>query len=149
MIVVLQRVSRASVSVEGTVVGEIGPGLLLLAGIEKGDGDDDLDHISRKCVELRIFPDDEGKMNRSVLEHGGAILAVSQFTLAADIRKGRRPSFDTTMPPDDASPLFDLFVKRLSALGATVATGSFGAHMEVALVNDGPVTFIVDSRKRI
>lgn len=148
MIVVLQRVSRASVSVEGTVVGEIGPGLLLLAGIEKGDGDDDLDHISRKCVELRIFPDDEGKMNRSVLEHGGAILAVSQFTLAADIRKGRRPSFDTAMPPDDASPLFDLFVKRLSALGATVATGSFGAHMEVALVNDGPVTFIVDSRKR-
>lgn len=149
MIAVLQRVSRASVSVEGTVVGEIGPGLLLLAGIEKGDGDDDLDHISRKCVELRIFPDDEGKMNRSVLEHGGAILAVSQFTLAADIRKGRRPSFDTAMPPDDASPLFDLFVKRLSALGATVATGSFGAHMEIALVNDGPVTFIVDSRKRI
>ncbi len=149
MIAVLQRVSRASVTVEQHIIAEIGPGLLLLAGLEKSDGDDDLDHIARKCVELRIFPDSEGKMNRSVLESGGSILAVSQFTLAADIRKGRRPSFDTAMPPDGASTLFDLFAKKLSSLGVTVATGSFGAHMQVALVNDGPVTFILDSRKRL
>jgi len=149
MISVVQRVSRASGSVDGNVIGEIGAGLLLLAGIEKGDTDNDLSFTARKATELRIFPDDAGKMNRSVIEAGGAILAVSQFTLAADIRKGRRPSFDTAMPPDEAQPLFDRFVRELSSLGVPVATGSFGDHMEVSLVNDGPVTFVVDSRRRI
>jgi D-aminoacyl-tRNA deacylase len=149
MLAVLQRVSRASVTVDGKIISEIAPGLLLLAGLEKGDTDSDLLYTAHKTVELRIFPDDEGKMNRSVIDHGGAILAVSQFTLAGNIQKGRRPSFDTALPPDEARILFDRFVRELTALGVTVATGSFGAHMEVSLVNDGPVTFIVDSRKRV
>jgi len=149
MLSIVQRVSRASVTVEGKVVSEIGRGLLVLAGLEKGDTENDLSYTARKTVELRIFPDDDGKMNRSVPESGGTILAVSQFTLAADIRKGRRPSFDTAMPPEEAQSLFDRFVRELTALGVTVATGSFGARMEVSLVNDGPVTFIVDSRKRV
>jgi len=149
MITVLQRVSRAAVTVDGKIISEIGPGLLLLAGLEKDDTDNDLNYTARKTVELRIFPDDEGKMNRSVVERGGAILAVSQFTLAGNIQKGRRPSFDTALPPDDARILFDRFVTELTALGIKVATGSFGAHMEVSLLNDGPVTFIIDSRKRV
>lgn len=149
MLTVLQRVSRASVTVDGGLISEIGPGLLLLAGLEKGDTDNDLNYTARKTVELRIFPDDDGKMNRSVIERGGAILAVSQFTLAGNIQKGRRPSFDTALPPDEARILFDRFVTELTALGVTVATGSFGEHMEVNLLNDGPVTFIVDSRKRV
>lgn len=149
MISVIQRVLRASVSVEGTVAGKIGPGILLLAGIERGDTESDLSFTAHKVSELRIFPDEGGKMNRSVIETGGAILAVSQFTLAADIRKGRRPSFDTAMPPNEAQSLFDRFVRELSSLGIPVATGVFGAHMEVSLVNDGPVTFIIDSRKRL
>ncbi len=149
MISVIQRVSRASVSVDGNVIGEIGMGLLLLVGIEKDDTDNDLSFTVRKVIELRVFPDDEGKMNHSVVDAGGAILAVSQFTLAADIRKGRRPSFDTAMSPNEARLLFDRFIHELSSLGISVATGSFGAHMEVSLVNDGPVTFILDSRKRL
>ncbi|HOW51166.1 MAG TPA: D-aminoacyl-tRNA deacylase [bacterium] len=149
MITVLQRVSRAAVTVDGKIVSQIGAGLLLLAGLEKGDTDNDLNYTARKTVELRIFPDDEGKMNRSVVEHGGAILAVSQFTLAGNIQKGRRPSFDTALPPDEARILFDRFVTELTALGVSVSTGSFGAHMEVSLLNDGPVTFIVDSHKRV
>ncbi len=149
MISVVQRVSHSSVSVEETCVGEIGQGILLLVGIEKGDTEEDISFTVRKVTELRIFPDEIGKMNRSITDAGGAILAVSQFTLAADIRKGRRPSFDTAMPPDEAQTLFGRLVQRLSNLGIAVATGSFGAHMEVSLVNDGPVTFIIDSRKRI
>lgn len=149
MLTVLQRVSRASVTVDGGIISEIGPGLLLLAGLEKGDTDNDLNYTARKTVDLRIFPDDDGKMNRSVIERGGALLAVSQFTLAGDIRKGRRPSFDTALPPEEARLMFDRFVQELKALGITVATGSFGAHMDVSLLNDGPVTFIVDSRKRV
>ncbi len=149
MITVVQRVLRAAVSVDGAVVSEIGLGLLLLVGIEKGDTEEDIAYTVRKGIELRIFPDDEGKMNRSVAERGGAILAVSQFTLAGNIQKGRRPSFDTAMPPAEAQALFDRLVRELSASGLRVATGSFGAHMEVSLVNDGPVTFLVDSRKRI
>lgn len=149
MIAVLQRVSRAAVTVEGKIISEIGPGLLLLAGLEKEDTGNDLEYTARKTVELRIFPDDEGKMNRSVVESGGAVLAVSQFTLAGNIQKGRRPSFDSAMPPEEAKVQFDLFVQKLAALGVPVVTGSFGAHMEVSLLNDGPVTVIVDSRKRI
>jgi D-tyrosyl-tRNA(Tyr) deacylase len=149
MITVLQRVARAAVTVEGKIISEIGPGLLLLAGLEKGDTDNDLNYTARKTVELRIFPDEEGKMNRSVIERGGAILAVSQFTLAGNIQKGRRPSFDTALPPGEARVMFDRFVQELTALGITVAAGSFGDHMEVSLLNDGPVTFIIDSRKRV
>jgi len=148
MITVLQRVRQASVTVENILFSEIGPGLLLLVGIEKGDTDEDVHFTVRKVVELRIFPDEQGKMNRSVAETGGAILAVSQFTLAANIRKGRRPSFDTAMPPDKAQLLFERFITELRSSGLSVTTGSFGNHMDVALVNDGPVTFIIDSRKR-
>lgn len=142
MIVVIQRVKEASVAVDGGTVGAIGPGVLLLVGLEKGDGEAILDKAAEKIVHLRIHDDAEGKLNRSLLESGGAVLAVSQFTLAGDIERGRRPSFDRAMPPDEARPLFDAFVRRLGSLGVAVRTGVFGAKMAVALVNDGPVTFI-------
>ena len=142
MIVVIQRVKEASVAVDGRPAAAIGAGVLLLVGLEKGDGEALLDKAAEKIVHLRIHDDEAGKLNRSLLESGGAVLAVSQFTLAGDLDRGRRPSFDRAMPPDEARPLFDAFVERLRIRGVPVRTGVFGAKMAVALVNDGPVTLI-------
>jgi len=149
MRVVIQRVREASVAVAGARVAAIGPGLLVLAGMAADDTDEDRAWIARKTVALRIFPDDAGVMNRSVVETGGAILAVSQFTLFASTRKGNRPSWSAAAPPEIAGPMFDAFVATLAGeLGKPVPTGVFGADMQVALVNDGPVTIFVDSRRR-
>lgn len=145
----VQRVREASVAVDGRVVGATGPGLLVLAGIAGDDRDDDRAWLARKIVALRIFDDDAGTMNRSVVDVGGSILAVSQFTLFASTRKGNRPSWSAAAPPEVAAPRFEEFVAALSAaLGKPVATGVFGAAMQVALVNDGPVTIWLDSRQR-
>jgi len=144
MRIVLQRVSRAKVTVDGRVTGEIGRGLLLLAGFTEGDGEDALAWMAKKVVQLRIFPDGEGKMNRSVDEVDGAVLVVSQFTLYGDARKGRRPSFIDAARPEVAIPLYEKFIDRLRATGRPVATGEFGAMMDVELVNDGPVTLILE-----
>jgi D-tyrosyl-tRNA(Tyr) deacylase len=147
--VLVQRVREASVRVEGRVVGAIGPGLLLLAGVRTADTDEERDWLVRKVVQLRIFDDDAGVMNRSIVDTGGDVLAVSQFTLYASTRKGNRPSWSNAAPPEVARPRFDDFVQALSsALGKRVATGEFGAAMEVALVNDGPVTIWLDSAAR-
>jgi D-tyrosyl-tRNA(Tyr) deacylase len=145
MRVVIQLVKRASVTIDGRVVGAIGKGLLALLGIRQNDSEADVDFLVNKTVGLRIFPDDEGKMNRGLLEVGGALLVVSQFTLYGDARKGKRPSFVDAAPPPIAVPLYEKFVAQARALGVTVATGEFGAMMDVELVNDGPVTIIVDS----
>ena len=147
MRVVLQRVSSASVKIDGTVTGEIGPGLVLLLGIAKDDTPRDVEYVVDKCVQLRIFGDENGKMNRSLLDVAGDVLAISQFTLFGDTRKGRRPSFETAAPPEHAEPLYELAVERLGGFGIWVATGRFRAFMEVALVNDGPVTLTVESRR--
>jgi D-tyrosyl-tRNA(Tyr) deacylase len=144
---VLQRVREARVTVAGADVGAIGAGILLLLGVEKGDGEADVDRLVRKVVELRIFEDGAGKMNLSLLETGGALLVVSQFTLAGNCEKGRRPSFDTAAPPAEGRRLYELFVERARQTGVPVATGVFQAEMQVALVNDGPVTFILESRR--
>jgi D-tyrosyl-tRNA(Tyr) deacylase len=144
MRVVLQRVSRARVTVDGRVTGEIGRGLLLLAGFTDGDTHDTLAWMADKVVELRIFPDDEGKMNRSVREAGGGLLVVSQFTLYGDARKGRRPSFVDAARPEVAIPLYERFVALLRATGLPVGTGEFGAMMDVELLNEGPVTLILE-----
>ncbi len=145
----VQRVSEASVRVDGRTVGAIGAGLVVLAGMAADDGDDDIDWIARKIVALRIFADDAGVMNRSVADTGGDILAVSQFTLFASTRKGNRPSWSGAAPPEIAQPKFAAFVAALAQeLGKAVATGVFGADMQVALVNDGPVTIALDSRRR-
>lgn len=146
MRVVLQRVSSASVKVDGAVAGEIGPGLVLLLGIAKDDGPEDVEYVVNKCAGLRIFGDDQGKMNRSLHDVGGEVLAISQFTLFGDTRKGRRPSFESAAPPEHAEPLYELAVERLRERGIRIATGRFGAYMEVSLVNDGPVTLTVESR---
>lgn len=147
MRVVVQRVSQASVSVAGLTRGEIGPGLLVLAGFEESDGDTDLDWMAGKLVRLRLFADEGGVMNRSVVEAGGEILAVSQFTLYASVRKGNRPSWSRAARGEVSQPLFERFVARLAAeLGRAVPTGVFGADMRVALVNDGPVTVTIDSK---
>jgi D-tyrosyl-tRNA(Tyr) deacylase len=144
MRVVLQRVSRARVTVDGRVTGEIGRGLLLLAGFTDGDNDDTLAWMADKVVELRIFPDDEGKMNRSVRDVAGGLLVVSQFTLYGDARKGRRPSFIDAARPEVAIPLYERFVDLLRATGLPVGTGEFGAMMDVELLNEGPVTLILE-----
>ena len=144
MRIVLQRVSRAKVTVDGRVTGEIGRGLLLLVGFTGGDTDDALAWMVKKVVQLRIFPDDEGKMNRSVEEADGAVLVVSQFTLYGDARKGNRPSFIDAARPELAIPLYERFVAMLRDTGRPVATGEFGAMMDVELVNDGPVTLILE-----
>lgn len=142
MRLVIQRVSRATVRVAGETIAKIGKGFLILVGIGRRDSALDLSRIVRKVIELRVFEDDAGKMNLSLQDVGGEVLAVSQFTLYADIRKGRRPSFTAAAPPEEAKPLFDAFVEQLRAAGVTVRTGRFGAKMEVELVNDGPVTII-------
>ena len=145
----IQRVTRASVTVAGQPVGVVGPGLLILVGIAASDGPDDSAWLVRKVINLRVFNDDAGVMNRSLIDIGGGILAVSQFTLFASTRKGNRPSWAAAAPPEMASPLFDRLVVELScALGRPVATGMFGADMAVSLVNDGPVTLMLDSRMR-
>jgi len=141
---VVQRVSRATVAVEGESVGEIGVGLMVLLGAAEGDTGADAVALADKVVGLRIFPDDAGKMNLSVAEVGGEVLVVSQFTLLADIRRGRRPSFTGAAHPDEAVRLVDLVVARIGEAGVGCATGRFGSHMDVELVNDGPVTIVVD-----
>jgi len=142
MKMVIQRVSRAEVRVDGEAVGRVGVGLAVLVGLEHGDGEDQLERAARRVATLRIFSDDEGRMNRGLDEIDGAVLAVSQFTLAGSIRKGRRPSFDRALAGEAAEPLFNLFVELLRREGVTVETGIFGALMDVELVNDGPVTLI-------
>jgi len=145
----IQRVREAAVRVDDRVVGAIGPGLLVLAGVAADDGDEDRAWLARKIVGMRIFADADGVMNRSVRETGGAILAVSQFTLFASTKKGARPSWSGAAPPEVAQPKFDAFVAALAReLGKPVPTGRFGADMQVALVNDGPVTVWLDSRMR-
>ncbi|HAR35657.1 MAG TPA: D-tyrosyl-tRNA(Tyr) deacylase [Acidobacteria bacterium] len=146
MKIVLQRVKEARVTVAGQVVGSIGRGLCLLVGVEKGDREVEADWLAAKVAELRIFPDENDRMNLSVKDINGSILAVSQFTLASSIKKGRRPSFDNAESPDRAAELFDYFIRKLKEQGLEVQTGVFQAMMEVQLVNDGPVTFILDSR---
>jgi len=145
---VVQRVSRASVSVDGSVTGEIAIGLLVLLGVGQGDEHSDADYAAEKIVGLGIFEDDEEKMNRGILDVGGAILAVSQFTLYGDVRRGKRPSFDSAAPPDLARRLYEYFVERLRTHGLRCETGVFQAMMEVELVNSGPVTILIDSKKQ-
>jgi D-tyrosyl-tRNA(Tyr) deacylase len=147
MRVLVQRVREASVTVDGEVVGAIGAGLLLLVGVEEPDGEADLDWLVRKISQLRIFDDEAGVMNRSALDVGAEVLAVSQFTLFASVKKGNRPSYSRAARPELSQPLFDRFVTALSAtLARPVPTGVFGADMKVALVNDGPITIWLDSR---
>ena len=142
---VLQRVSRASVTIDGEVGGAIGRGLLVLLGVTHADTPEQARWLAEKIAGLRIFPDADGKMNRDVAEAGGSVLVVSQFTLYGSCEKGRRPSFIAAARPEQAIPLYEQFVNGLKALGLPVATGRFGALMQVELVNDGPVTIIVDS----
>jgi len=145
---VLQRVTRASVKVDGQIMGQIGAGLLVLLGVAKGDGEADVRYLLEKIPSLRIFSDEQGKMNRSITELGGGVLLVSQFTLLGDTEKGRRPGFDQAAPPDVARTLYEQVVAGLKQRGLTVEAGRFGAYMKVSLENDGPVTFILDSRGR-
>lgn len=145
---VVQRVSRASVSVDGLVTGAIEIGLLVLLGVGQDDERSDADYLAEKVVGLRIFGDAEEKMNRSVVDVGGAILAVSQFTLYGDVRRGKRPSFDAAARPEKARELYEYFVNGVRALGVRCETGVFQATMEVELVNSGPVTILIDSKKQ-
>jgi len=144
---VVQRVSRARVTVGGEVVGQIGPGYVVLLGVAREDDEAAADYLAEKVAGLRVFEDENGKMNRSIQEVGGSILAVSQFTLYGDVRRGRRPGFDRAARPEQAEPLYQRFVQRLREMGLHVETGRFQAHMEVELVNDGPVTILIDSEK--
>jgi D-tyrosyl-tRNA(Tyr) deacylase len=143
----VQRVTEASVTVDGAVCGRIGVGLVVLLGVATDDTADDVRYMADKIVELRIFGDDEGKMNRSLAEVGGGMLVVSQFTLLGDARKGRRPSYIAAAPPELAESLYEEFVSAVRRRGIEVATGKFRAHMDVSLINDGPVTLLLDSRK--
>ena len=145
MKVVLQRVSRASVSVEGSVRGEIGAGLLVLVGIARGDGEEAAARLAGKVARLRVFEDANGRFDRSLLDTGGAALVVSQFTLIADTAKGNRPSFSAAAPPEQAEPVYDSFCAALRGFGVPVETGVFGARMNVELVNDGPVTIALET----
>ena len=144
---VVQRVSRARVSVQGSITGEIGPGLLVLLGVGHEDGEADLNYMVAKVCGLRVFEDADGKMNRSVREVGGSVLAVSQFTLYGDVRRGKRPSFDDAAPPEQARHLYELFVAGIRADGLRCETGRFQEMMQVELVNEGPVTILLDSKK--
>ncbi len=146
---VIQRVKEASVTIDGTVLSEIGPGFLVLLGIENADAREDIEWLSRKIAQLRVFSDAEGAMNRSILDTGGDVIVVSQFTLHASTKKGNRPSFIKAARPETAIPLYDAFLKQMSLeLGKKVQHGSFGAMMDVALINDGPVTITMDTKKR-
>ena len=144
---VLQRVREARVEANGAVTGAIGIGLLVLLGVSRNDSKDDADYLADKIAGLRIFADEQGRMNRSVVEIGGAVLVVSQFTLYGDCRRGRRPSFDEAAPPDEARSLYEYFVERLRASNLKTETGVFQASMQVHLVNDGPVTLLLESKK--
>lgn len=144
---VVQRVSRASVTVDGRTIAEIGKGFVVLVGVSDDDSESDAEYLARKCAGLRIFEDDQGKMNLSVCDVGGEMLVVSQFTLYGDARKGKRPSFVKAAPPDRANELYEHFVGRARDAGLRVATGRFQAMMQVSLVNDGPVTVLLDSGK--
>jgi D-tyrosyl-tRNA(Tyr) deacylase len=144
---VVQRVNRAKVTVREQITGEIGRGLLVLLGVAVSDGEADAEYLAEKILGLRIFEDDAGKMNRSVVDVGGALLAVSQFTLYGDVRKGRRPSFDDAARPEKARGLYEYFVARVRAAGVRCETGRFQEMMDVELVNEGPVTILVDSKR--
>jgi D-tyrosyl-tRNA(Tyr) deacylase len=144
---VVQRVAEAAVRVDGEVVGQIGPGALVLLGVGQGDAEADADYLADKILHLRIFPDEAGQMNRSVLDTRGELLAVSQFTLYGDTRQGRRPGFSSAAPPEEANRLYRYFVGRLRASGLRVEEGVFRAMMDVSLVNRGPVTLLLDSQK--
>ncbi|MGA1940504.1 D-aminoacyl-tRNA deacylase [Arcobacter sp. YIC-310] len=145
MIAVIQRVSSSRVTVEGKVVGKIGQGLNILLGVKKGDKQEDISKLVSKIANLRIFSDDEGKMNLSLLDVKGEALIISQFTLAGNVKKGRRPSFDSSEKPDIAKAMYEQFVKEFESLGIHTQIGEFGANMDVDIHNDGPVTFILDS----
>lgn len=147
MRLVIQRVLESSVTIDGKVVGQIGHGFLVLCGVEDGDTENDVKYCIDKTVNLRIFEDDAGKMNRSILDVGGEILAVSQFTLHGDVRHGRRPSFIKAARPETAVPLYEAYCEGMRQAGVHVETGIFQADMKVSLINDGPVTLLVDSRK--
>lgn len=144
---VIQRVSRASVSVDGVVVGEIAHGLLVLLGVEAGDAEQDLRYVVNKTIGLRVFSDDEGRMNRSIVDCGGQVLVVSQFTLLGDVRRGKRPSFTAAAAPELADSFYQRFCQHLTDAGISVERGVFQADMQVGLINDGPVTILLDSRK--
>jgi D-aminoacyl-tRNA deacylase len=144
---VVQRVSRAQVLVHSEVVGQTGPGLLVLLGVGRDDTEADATHLAEKISGLRIFEDDQGKMNRNVQETGGSVLAVSQFTLYGDVRRGKRPSFDEAAPPEKAKQLYEFFVEKIRASGLRCETGQFQAIMQVESVNEGPVTVLLDSKK--
>jgi D-aminoacyl-tRNA deacylase len=141
---VCQRVSRAQVRVDGRTVGQIGPGLCVLLGVASGDGSEDAGRLAGKVARLRVFPDEAGRLDRSVLDAAGAALVVSQFTLITDTAKGNRPSFTAAAPPEEAEPLYERFCTELEALGVPVERGVFGAHMELELVSDGPVTIVLE-----
>lgn len=150
MIVVIQRVSESAVEIDGRIKAEIGLGLMILLGIEEADNQEDIEWLSKKVVNLRIFPDENGVMNRSVLEVGGEILLISQFTLHASTKKGNRPSYIKAAKPDFAIPMYEKMIQVLeSELGKPIGTGEFGADMKVSLVNDGPVTIVMDSKNRV
>ena len=144
---VIQRVKESKVIVENQVISTIGKGVLVLLGVGKGDTETDAEYLASKVTEMRVFEDEQGKMNLSVTDVCGSVLVFSQFTLLGDLRKGRRPSFDKAASPDEAKRLYEFFVSRLKALGIPTATGEFQASMEVYLVNEGPVTVLLDSRK--
>lgn len=144
---VIQRVSRATVAVEGKIAGEIGPGLLVLIGVSARDGEADAEYLAEKTAGLRIFEDGDGKMNLSVADVGGAVLVVSQFTLMGDVRRGKRPSFDDAARPERARELYEYFVSQIRECGMRCDTGQFQAIMSVSLVNEGPVTILLDSSK--
>ena len=144
---VVQRVSRAQVSINGELAGQIGAGALVLLGVGRDDGEQDAIYLAGKIGGLRIFEDEQGKMNRSVQESGGSVLAISQFTLYGDVRRGKRPSFDGAAPPEQARQLYEFFVEQIRAARLRCETGRFQATMQVELVNEGPVTILLDSRK--
>lgn len=145
---VIQRVQRASVTVEDKVISSINQGFLVLLGVEKGDVQEDIDYMVKKIVGLRVFEDSDEKMNLSIQDINGEIIIVSQFTLAGDVRKGRRPSFSNAMAPNEANDMYLEIVKQIKSFGINVGTGEFGAHMDVELINDGPVTILLDSRRK-